>query len=42
MSIDDFDVFACYRDVWKTKSEQRNVSDKESSLLMGVQETALN
>ena len=24
MSIDDFDKFACYRDLWKTKSEKRN------------------
>ena len=24
MSIDDFDVLACYRDLWKTKSEKRN------------------
>ena len=24
MSIDDFNVFACYRDLWKTKSEKRN------------------
>ena len=24
MSMDDFDVFACYRDLWKTKSEKRN------------------
>ena len=24
MSIDDFDAFACYRDLWKTKSEKRN------------------
>ena len=24
MSIDDFDVFACYRDLWKAKSEKRN------------------
>ena len=24
MSIDDFDVFACYRDLWKTESEKRN------------------
>ena len=24
MIIDDFDVFACYRDLWKTKSEKRN------------------
>ena len=24
MSIDNFNVFACYRDLWKTKSEKRN------------------
>ena len=24
MTVDDFDVFACYRDLWKTKSEKRN------------------
>ena len=24
MSVDDFDMFACYRDLWKTKSETRN------------------
>ena len=24
MSVDDFYVFACYRDLWKTKSEKRN------------------
>ena len=24
MSIDDFDILACYRDLWKTKSEKRN------------------
>ena len=24
MSMDDFDVFACYQDLWKTKSEKRN------------------
>ena len=24
MSDDDFDVLACYRDLWKTKSEKRN------------------
>ena len=24
MSIDDFDLFVCYRDLWKTKSEKRN------------------
>ena len=24
MSIDNFNVFACYRDLWKSKSEKRN------------------
>ena len=24
MSVDDFDVLSCYRDLWKTKSEKRN------------------
>ena len=24
MSVNDFDVFACYQDIWKTKSEKRN------------------
>ena len=24
MSLDDFDIFACYRDLWKAKSEKRN------------------
>ena len=24
MSIHDFDIFACYRNLWKTKSEKRN------------------
>ena len=24
MSVDDFDVFPCYRDLWKTKTEKRN------------------
>ena len=24
MSVDDFNVFACYRDLWKTKLEKRN------------------
>ena len=25
LSIDNYDVFACYRDLWKTKSEKKNV-----------------
>ena len=24
LSIDNYDVFACYRNLWKTKSEKRN------------------
>ena len=24
LSIDNFDIFACYQDQWKTKSEKRN------------------
>ena len=24
LSVDDFDIFACYRDLWKTRSEKRN------------------
>ena len=24
MSVDNFNVFACYQDLWKTKSEKRN------------------
>ena len=24
LSIDNFDIFACYRDLWKTKSEKQN------------------
>ena len=24
LSVDDFDIFACYRDLWKTKSEKTN------------------
>ena len=24
MSIDDYDIFACYRDLWKTASKKKN------------------
>ena len=24
LSVDDFDIFTCYRDLWKTRSEKRN------------------
>ena len=28
ISVDDFNVFACYRDLWKTKSEKKNAIQK--------------
>ena len=28
MSVDDFDMLACYQDLWKTKSEKRNAIQK--------------
>ena len=30
MSVDDYDIFACYRDLWKTKS------DKKSAIHQGI------
>ena len=42
MSINNFDVLACYRDLWKTKSEREILSNKASSLLTGARKTALN
>ena len=42
MSVDNFNVFACYQDLWKTKSEKKMLSNKASSLLMGAWKTALN
>ena len=34
MSVDNFDIFACYRDLWKTASERKVLSIKASSLLV--------
>ena len=42
MSVDDFDVFACYRDLWKTKSEKRNAIRQGIISNDGCTETALN
>ena len=42
MSANDFDVFACYRDLWKTKSEKKMLSVKVLSLMTGARKTALN
>ena len=29
LSIDDFDIFACYRHLWKTKSERKNAIQQD-------------
>ena len=43
MSVDDFDVFACYLDLWKTRSEKKNaVRQGILSLMTGAWKTALN
>ena len=42
LSIEDFDIFVCYQDLWKTKSEKRMLSDKASSLGTAARKTALN
>ena len=43
MSVDDFDVLACYRDLWKLLSQKREMlSDKVLSLMTGAWKTALN
>ena len=42
LSIDDFDIFACYQDLWKTKSEKEMLFGKVSSLVAVAQITALN
>ena len=34
MSVDDYDIFTCYRDLRKTASEKKMLSVKASSLLM--------
>ena len=39
LSIDDFDIFACYR---RQPQKRKMQSDKASSLLMGACPTALN
>ena len=42
MSIDDFNVFACCRDLWKTKSEKRNAIRQGIISNDGCTKTALN
>ena len=42
LSVDNFDILACYRDLWKTKSEKKKLFGKVLSLVMVAQTTALN
>ena len=42
MSVDDYDLFTCYQDLWKTKSEKRNAIQQGIILLMAAWKTALN
>ena len=42
MSVDDFDVFACYRDLWKLSQKGEMLSDKVLSLPTGARKTASN
>ena len=42
MSVDDFDMFACCQDLWKTKSEKRNAIRQGIISNTGAQKTALN
>ena len=42
MSAEDFDVFACYRDLWKLSQKREMLSDKVLSLMTGAWKTALN
>ena len=42
LSVDDFNIFACYRDLWKTKSEKRNAIQQGIISSGGAQITALN
>ena len=42
MNVDDYDIFACYQDLWKTKSEKRNAIRQGIISTDGCTETALN
>ena len=41
MSVDDFDVFAFYRDLWKTKSEKRNAIQQGIISTVGCMENCI-
>ena len=42
MSVDDYDTFACYRDLWKTKSEKRNAIQQGIISTDGCMENCIN
>ena len=42
MSVDDYGLVACYRDLWKTKSEKKMLFGKVLSLVAVAQRTALD
>ena len=42
LSVDDFDISACYQDLWKTKSEKKMLSIKVLSLMTAAWKTVLN
>ena len=42
MSIDDYDIFVCYQDLWKTKSEKKNAIRQGIISGDGARKTALN
>ena len=42
LSVDDFDIFACYRDLWKKSQKKEMLFGKVSSLVAVAQITALN
>ena len=42
MSVDNFDVFACYRDLWKTMSEKRNAIQQGIISSDGCMENCIN
>ena len=42
MSVDNYDVLTCYRDLWKTKSEKRNAIQQGIFSVAVAQQTALD
>ena len=42
MSVNDYDIFACYQGLWKTKSEKRNAIRQGIISNDSARKTALN